>query len=169
MSLLLAKKASLNLMRECQGNNCSCFTNRGYYIQYRSGNAESMLFVCEDCFIKQYKSRCTFGSFDEGKYQHSVKNQRYHLGNPILRKTIKVFRSGVHYSRIACVLLSVLLITAFCIKEKPQIRDEPLPHNVYCQINSDFRGFDNVIERMSGTKNRIAKVITHVGGINNDK
>ena len=65
MSTYVAKYVSLDVMRECRGNNCSCFTDKGYYIRYQNGNVDSMLFVCEDCYNTYYKSKCTIGSFDE--------------------------------------------------------------------------------------------------------
>ena len=45
MSRYIAKKVTLNTMKECKQPGCGCFTQKGYYIQYQNGNVDSMLFV----------------------------------------------------------------------------------------------------------------------------
>ena len=161
MSLLLAKKASLNLMRECQGNNCSCFTNRGYYIQYRSGNAESMLFVCENCYYRQYKAQCTLGSFDAEKYQRTICKQRYHRTNPVLRKILNSTRKATICLRITCIILSILFISLFSIKEKPKIRNEYPTYEVHCEINSYFHDTDIISKKIQNIVYRFTNIKMH--------
>ena len=168
MSTFVAKKASLDVMRECRGNNCSCFTDKGYFIQYQNGNVDSMLFVCEDCYNAYYKSKCTVGSFDEEEYQHSVRKQRYYEGNTSLRRFLKWFRKGIRVARITCILLSLLLIAVFCLKEQPQFRNEYSPHDINFEINSDIRGVDSVSVRFQSIMDQITKVITHDGGNTDD-
>lgn len=168
MSMLVAKKTTLEVMRECQGKNCSCFTDKGFYIQYRNGNVDSMLFVCEDCFNTQYKSKCSFGSFDEEEYQHTVRKQRYYEVNPCLRKILRGFRKTIRCLRIACIVFAILLITVFSIKENPQIRNEYLAYDVHCEINTGFRGFETVQEGLQNIAEKLVKVIKHDGGYKND-
>lgn len=168
MSALVAKKVSLDIMRECCEHSCSCFTKNGYYIQYRNGNVDSMLFVCEDCYNAYYKSKCVIGSFDEGKYQHSAREQRYYEGSPSLRKLLREFSTGIHFTRIACVLISILLISAFCLKEQPKFRSEYSPHEINFELNSNIRGFESISVQFESVSNRITKVITHDGGIKDD-
>ena len=143
MSTFIAKKVSLDIMRECQGDNCSCFTDKGYYIHYQSGNVDSMLFVCEECYNAYYKSKCTIGSFDEEEYQHSVRKQRYYESSLSLRKFLRGFRKGIRFARIACILLSALLILAVCLKEQPQFRSEYSSHEVNLEIHSGICGFES--------------------------
>ena len=168
MSTYVAKYVSLDVMRECRGNNCSCFTDKGYYIRYQNGNVDSMLFVCEDCYNTYYKSKCTIGSFDEEEYQHSVRKQRYYEGDPSLRRFLREFRKGIRFTRIACALLSVLLISAFCLKEQPQFRSEYPPHEINLEVNSNVHGFENITVQFQSILDRITKVITHDGGNKDD-
>lgn len=168
MSTYTAKKVFLDVMRECRGNNCSCFTDKGYYIQYQNGNVDSMLFVCEDCYNAYYKSKCTIGSFDEEEYQRSVRRQRYYEGNPSLRRFLREFHKGMRLTRIACVLLSILLVSAFCLKEKPQFRNEYPQHEINLEINSNIHGLENVSVQYQNILEQITKVITHDGGKKDD-
>ena len=140
MSTYVAKYVSLDVMRECRGNNCSCFTDKGYYIQYQNGNVDSMLFVCEDCYEE----------------------------NPSLRRFLREFRKGIRFTRIACALLSVLLISAFCLKEQPKFRSEYPPHEINLEVNSNVRGFESITVQFQSILDRITKVITHDGGNKDD-
>ena len=168
MSTFLAKKVSLDVMRECRGNNCSCFTDKGYYIQYQNGNVDSLLFVCEDCYNNFYKSKCSIGSFNEEEYQHSITKQRYYNSNPSLRKFLREFRKGIRFVRIACVILSVLLISAFCLKEQPQFRSEYSLHEICLGINSGIRRPESLPVQFQNIIEQITKVITHDGGNKDD-
>lgn len=169
MSTFVAKKVSLDIMRECRGDNCSCFTDKGYFIQYRKGNVDSILFICEDCYNAHYGSKCTIGSFDEEEYQHTISKQRYYKGNPFLWKFLKEFRKGIRLIRIACTIFSAILITAFCLINQPQLRTEYLPHKPRFEINSNVRGLEGVSTLAQSILDRITTVISNnVGGKKDD-
>lgn len=164
MSNYVAKKASLNVVRECQGNACYRFTDKGYYIHYKNGNVDSMLFVCEDCYNAYYKSKCTIGSFDEEKYQRSVHQQRYYTGNPTSQKFFRGCRKGIRFARIVCIILSVLFTSVFCFIEQPKIRTEYILSEPKIRINSNIRGFNGVSLQIKKIINHITTVNNHDGG-----
>lgn len=168
MSTYVAKKVSLDIMRECRQSNCPRFTDKGYYIHYQNDTVDSILFVCEECYNACYKSKCTIGFFDEEEYQHPARKQRYYEGNPSLRKFLREFRKGLCFARIGCILFSALLITAFCLKERPQFRREYSSHKVNLEIHSDIRGFESVPMQFQNISGQITKVIHHDGGNKND-
>ena len=85
MANYIAKKVTLATAKECNGRNCGCYTSSGYYIQYKNRNVDSILFVCEECFSRQYRSMCTLGDFQETEYVRSPKRNPYKLGNPTIR------------------------------------------------------------------------------------
>lgn len=161
MSMLIAKKANLDVMRECQGTNCTCFTDKGYYIQYCNKNVDSMLFVCENCYYRQYKAKCTLGSFDEDIYQRTICKQRYHKLNPVLRKILNGTRKAIHCLRITCIILSILFIALYSIKEKPKIRNEYPSYEVHCEINSNFHGTDNISKKIQNIVYRFTNIKIH--------
>lgn len=167
MSKYIAKRVILDTMRECSGAGCSDFTFKGYYIHYQNRNVDSALFVCDECFERHYRSQCTLGSFNENDYiQNGMPD--YSLGSKTFREFRRLFRKAVRCARIAVIVFSLLLITLFVIKEKPQLRSEFPTKTVHCEINSVHRSLDAVFQGFEGLFYRIKNVIKHDGGNKND-
>ena len=168
MSVLVAKKASLNVMRECQGANCSCFTSKGYYIQYRTGVVDSMLFVCEDCFNNQYSSKCSIGSFNESDYLSASRKRSYYCTNPTLRKMLLRLRKAIRISRIVCILFFAVLIAGYSFERKPQVREYYTVPSIHLELNTDVHDVDCLSQSIQKIIERITTVINHNGGNEHD-
>lgn len=111
-----AKKVSLTTVKECMVRGCGCFTDRGYYIQYRNGGVDSLLFVCDSCFERQYKPQCVMGAFDENEYLQE-RRPEHRRSCPWLLKLIRRAGVGVKAAR-AAVTLAAVLLTAVWIYDK---------------------------------------------------
>lgn len=163
MANYIAKRITLSTAKECNGRNCGCYTSSGYYIKYKNRNVDSILFICEECFSRQYRSMCTLGDFQETEYVHSPKRNPYQLSDPTLRKIAAVFNKGVRAIRLALILLLILLLTVFFVKEQPSVRNEFATP----EINTVTREFNELNDRFESIGVQIERVITH-GGIKND-
>lgn len=171
MSRYIAKKVTLSTMKECKQPGCGCFTQKGYYIQYQNGNVDSMLFVCESCYEEKFREKCSAGYFDEERYIVRANTPRYKPINPLLRYLIHWTRKTAKTARIATILASLILVTAFGLKERPSIRTELSVPQLHAQFNVDMHFAFHDLERISGKLEAIAgqmtNVITH-GGRGND-
>ena len=170
MSRYIAKKITLSTMKECKQPGCGCFTQKGYYIQYQNGNVDSMLFVCESCYEEKFREKCSVGDFDEERYIVRANTPRYPSINPILKYLIHWTKETAKTARIVTILTSLILVTAFGLKEHPSIRTElSMPH-LHAQFNVDMRFSFHDFERISGRLEAIAgqmtNVFTHGGGEN---
>lgn len=171
MSRYIAKKAALSTMEECKQPGCSCFTRNGYYIQYQNGNVDSMLFVCESCYEEKFRSKCSTGNFDEERYIVRTNTSRYQPINPLFRNLICWTQKTVKTTRIAMVVIALILVTAFWLKEHPGIRTEISISQWHTNINTDVhvavRNLEQLDGRAEAIANQITKVFTH-GGREND-
>ena len=163
MANYIAKRVILSTAKECNGRNCCCYTSSGYYIQYKNRNVDSILFVCEECFSRQYRSMCTLGEFQETEYIRSPQRNPYQLSNPTLRKVVAAFNKGVRAIRVALILAFILLLTAFFVKAQPSVRNEFATP----EINTVTWEFNELNDRYESIGAQIERVITH-GGIKND-
>ena len=59
MSSYTARKADLQIMRECACPDCRIFTRSGWFVHYIDNNTEGDLFVCGDCFDRLYRDKCS--------------------------------------------------------------------------------------------------------------
>lgn len=123
MANYLAKRAALGEVKECNERNCGCYTSSGYYIKYKNRNVDTVLFVCEECFSRKYRSMCTLGEFQETEYVRNYQRNPYHLSNSTLRKVAVVFNKVVHFTRVVLILVLILLFTTFFVKEQPFVRE----------------------------------------------
>lgn len=171
MSTFTAKKVSLDVMRECQEINCSCFTNKGYFIQCKNTHSDSMIFVCEECFNTYYKSKATIGSFDEKKYQHSINKQRHFNNKPSsIHRFIIHFHNVIRVARASCIIISMLLIIVLLFfNEQPQLRTEYSSPDIRLDINSNARGLENISAQFQSVSDRIKSIVEHNGGTENDQ
>lgn len=171
MSRYIAKKVRLARMEECKLPGCGCFTQNGYYIQYRNGNVDSMLFVCDNCYDEKFKSKCSTGDFDEEQYIVRPNTLRYQLVNPLLRNLICWARKTARTLRVALTAMVLILLTAFCIKEHPSIRTEFTVPQVHAEINTDVHfavhDLEQLESRTETITNQLVRVFTH-GGKTND-
>lgn len=163
MSNYIAKKVTLDTAKECNGKNCGCYTSIGYYIQYKNRNVDSVLFVCEDCFDRQYRSICTLGNFYEAEYVRSPQRNPYQLGNPTLRKVATLINRGIRSFRIALLVVMLVLLTAYFFKEQPSLRNEFTSP----EINIIGWNVNDLSEHFESIYAQIQRVITH-GGKEND-
>lgn len=171
MSRYIAKKVTLNTMKECKQPGCGCFTQKGYYIQYQNGNVDSMLFVCESCYDEKFREKCSAGDFDEERYIVKDNTPRYQPINPLLRYLIRWTRKTAKAARIATILAALILVTAFGLKEQPSIRTELCMPQLHAQINTDvhfaFHDFERLTDRLEAIAGQMTNVFTH-GGREND-
>lgn len=171
MSRYIAKKVTLSTMKECKQPGCGCFTQKGYYIQYQNGNVDSMLFVCESCYEEKFREKCSAGVFDEERYIVRANTPRYKPINPLLRYLIHWTRKTAKTARIATILASLILVTAFGLKERPSIRTELSAPQLHAQFNVDmhfaFHDLDRISSKLEAIAGQMTNVFTH-GGRGND-
>ncbi len=160
MANYIAKKVTLDLMRECNGRNCGVHTRSGYYIHYKNSNVDSILFVCEDCFAGQYHSKCTLGDFQETKYISNPRRMRYPYGS--FRKIAAVINRGIRTIRKAMVLVLIFLLVAFFAEEQPSVRSEFTTPEINT-VNWDCNEMINCFKRIGV---QVERVITHGGNQN---
>lgn len=171
MMTRIAKQVVLNDMRECNGQNCGCFTNKGYFIKYNSSNVDGMFFVCEDCYDSQYKGHCSVGSFNELDYIRTAHSERYKPINPVLSSYLRWFRIGVRGTRLATSVLAIVFIFVFCVKDPPTLRTEYCMTEIGQRINADFSNRINISiqssekaqERLTAVSNQFTKIFTYGG------
>lgn len=158
-------------MEECKQPGCGCFTQDGYYIQYRNGNVDSMLFVCDSCYDKKFKSKCLEGDFDEERYIIRSNTVRYQTVNPLLRNLICWTRKTARTLRVAQTAMALILLTAFCIKEHPSVRTQLIVPHVHAEINTDVHFVVHDLRQLESRTetiiNQLMRVFTH-GGKTND-
>lgn len=171
MSRYIAKKVVLDTMKECKQRGCGCFTQKGYYIQYQNGNVDSMLFVCESCYDEVFRSKCFAGDFDENRYIVINNTQRYQPVNPLLRNLIQWTRKTTKTARLAMILVALILVTAFGLKEHPAIRTEWSIPQWHVQLNRDMHfashDLEGIPRRLEAIADQVTKLFTH-GGKEND-
>ena len=105
---------TLTQARECS-QGCGCFTQHGYYIQYKNTHVDGLLFVCEDCFDHKYRTLCQLGDFAESRYLHQHVS---HLRQAWSFAWINVM---IRALRISLTIGCLILIGAYGMKEKPTI------------------------------------------------
>jgi hypothetical protein len=120
-----------------------------------------MLFVCEDCFEKKYKTRCTMGSFSADAYRRKERDNPYPTVNPLLRNVIRWTRKSVRAARMAAAAAAVLLVTAFCLREQPETHMA-----LKTDIHMELRGREGVDGRIASVAEQFTKVLTHGGNAN---
>jgi hypothetical protein len=111
-------------MSECKHPGCGCFTDKGYYIQYKNKNVDSLLFVCDACYESAYKTRSQPGTFDETAYIWTVARPGYHPVNHVLLALVKGIRRLSKISRAALVTLATIFIILCFINTKTLYRTE---------------------------------------------
>ena len=147
MSQYIAKKASLDVKRECSDRSCGCYTDRGYYIQYENSSVHSVLFVCEECYIKKYKSRCVLGDFTMEKRRR--RGRLYSPpDHPILSGTVRIFNRTIRGVRLACVWVLILLgFFVFFSGGEYSLREEPVRTDT--QTAEVFQRMNERFERLT--------------------
>ena len=100
MSQYIAKKATLDIKKECSNRSCRCYTEKGYYIRYANRNVDSVLFVCEECFERKYRNQCVVQDFtvSEEPIYHA---RRVEIDHPTLRRIIRGFNKLLRFAN-AC-------------------------------------------------------------------
>lgn len=171
MSRYIAKQVKLSTMEGCKQPGCSCFTRNGYYIQYRNGNSDCMLFVCENCYEDKFRMKCSAGDFDEERYIVKADTPRYQPVNSLFRTLMLWTQKTARIIRIAMVVIALILVTAFGIKERPAIRTEitvPQWHtNINTNVHVSVRNPEQFNIRLEAIGKQITRVFTH-GGREND-
>lgn len=112
MSQYIAKKALLDQKKECSNRACGCYTENGYYIKYTNRNVDGILFVCEECFNKKYRSSCNVQEF-QTKATHSRNISHHKVDNPTIRSIIRGFNKSVRCLRY--ILLCVMIICTIIV------------------------------------------------------
>lgn len=170
MSCYIAKRVRLAAMEECKHPGCGCFTQNGYYIQYRNENVDSMLFVCDNCYEEKFKAKCRVGNFDEDKYIVQGNKKRYLPIPPQLRNQICWTRKTAKSLRVALTVFALILLIAFCFRKHPSIRTGFTLPQVHSEININvhFAVYDlgQMGLRTEMIINQLMKVFTHGGKIN---
>ncbi len=145
MSAYIAKKAKLNLKRECCERSCCCFTDTGYYIKYTNQNVDSVLFVCEDCFETKYKAMCTMGDFQEENNKRPKTGRRY--DRPVVRRIVRMFNRSVKAVRFA--IICILIIGLIFVVNKNTVDTLTLPEINTAQFAESLsKRFDIICERL---------------------
>ena len=107
MSQYIAKKAILDTKKECSNRACGCYTEKGYLIKYANRNVDGVLFVCEECFQRKYRTQCTIQNFSM-TYENPCQIKSMETDNPKLRCVIRAFNRTI---RVAKYVSLGLLIT----------------------------------------------------------
>ena len=111
------------------------------------------------------------GDFDENQYIVTDKTPRYRPVNPLLRDLIRWTRKTAKTARFAMMIVALILVTAFVIKERPTIHTELSMPQLHAQINTDLHfashDFSEISGRWEAIADQMTKVFTH-GGNGND-
>lgn len=150
MSQYIAKKATLDIKKECSNRSCRCYTEKGYYIRYANRNVDSVLFVCEECFERKYRNQCVVQDFtvSEEPIYHA---RRVEIDHPTLRRIIRGFNKSLRFVKYAslCFLIIISILVGVFSKEY-QFRD--FEHQVQSKsihISDTFsERFDKLMERI---------------------
>ena len=150
MSQYIAKKATLDIKKECSNRSCRCYTEKGYYIRYANRNVDSVLFVCEECFERKYRNQCVVQDFtvSEEPIYHA---RRVEIDHPPLRRIIRGFNKSLRFVKYAflCFLIIISIFVGVFSKEY-QLRD--FEHQVQSKsihISDTFsERFDKLMERI---------------------
>ncbi len=150
MSQYIAKKATLDIKKECSNRSCGCYTEKGYYIRYANRNVDSILFVCEECFERKYRNQCVVQNFtvSEEPIHH---NRRVEIDHPTLRRIIRAFNKSLRFIKYAslCFLIIASILVGVFSKEY-QLRDfEHQDQSKSIHISDTFsERFDKLMERI---------------------
>lgn len=151
MSQYIAKKATLDIKKECSNRSCRCYTEKGYYIRYANRNVDSVLFVCEECFERKYRNQCVVQDFtvSEEPIHHA---RRVEIDHPTLRRRIiRGFNKSllfVKYASLCFLIIASILVGVF--SKEYQLWD--FEHQVQSKsihISDTFsERFDKLMERI---------------------
>lgn len=150
MSQYIAKKATLDMKKECSNRSCGCYTEKGYYIRYANRNVDSVLFVCEECFERKYRNQCIVQDFtiSEEPIHHA---RRVEIDHPTLRRIIRAFNKSLRFVNYAslCLLIIASILVGVLSKEY-QLRDLKQPtQSKSIHISHTFlERFDKLIEQI---------------------
>lgn len=150
MSQYIAKKATLDIKKECSNRGCGCYTEKGYYIRYANRNVDSVLFVCEECFERKYRNQCVVQDFtvSEEPIHHA---RRVEIDHPTLRRIIRAFNKSLRFVKYAslCLLIIASILVGVFSKEY-QLRDLDQPtQSKSIHISDTFsERFDKLLERI---------------------
>lgn len=150
MSQYIAKRAILDVKKECSNRSCGCYTEEGYYIKYANRNVDSVLFVCEECFERKYRYQCVVQDFTiyEEPVRHS---RRVEIDNPTIRRIIRAFNKSLRFVKYAslCLLIIASILVGELLKEY-QLRDVDVHEQTKSiHISETFtERFDKLIERI---------------------
>lgn len=151
MNQYIAKKAELELKQECSDRACGCFTDSGYYVKYANRNVDGVLFVCDECFDKKYKSICLIKNFQTKSSRTDTMKRE--LDNPTIRKIIRIFNRiipCIRYVLICFFVICTILIMASSNNYK--LRPLSLPQAKIVKVASALN------ERLEGITERIQYV-----------
>lgn len=155
MSQYIAKKATLDIKKECSNRSCRCYTEKGYYIRYANRNVDSVLFVCEECFERKYRYQCVVQDFtvSEEPIYHA---RRVEIDHPTLRRIIRGFNKSLRFVKYAflCFLIIISILVGVFSKEY-QLRD--FEHQVQ---SKSIHISDTFSERLDKLMERIQYVMT---------
>lgn len=107
MSQYIANKVVLDQKRECSNRACGCYSEKGYFIKYTNRNVDGILFVCEECYEKKYKSLCSIEDVVLEEVHPQKKNQR-EIDSPALRKIIRIFNRSIRCLRYIVLVLMII-------------------------------------------------------------
>ena len=172
MRRYIAKKVKLAKMEECKQPGCGCFTQNGYYVQYRSGNVDSMLFVCDTCYEEKFKAKCMAGDFNEAQYIARDKKPQYRPVNLLPCNLICWVRNMTRTLRVALTAVALILIIAFCLEEHPSVRTEFTVPQVHVEVNTDVHFAIHEPGQMRSRAETMTDLLTRVfthGGKKNDQ
>lgn len=135
--------------QEC--GRCHCHTRNGYAVRTRQGNVESLLFVCRSCYDLYYRAAALPDEADSRVFPQRTRPRRTAAGAG-LRRAAALVNRGVRSVRRVFVLILLVLMAAFLVKEQPMLRTEIPPPAVHCTLCD-----------LHNLKNRWEGVITHGG------
>ena len=164
MSHYIAKKVTLDTKTECSNRSCGCFTEKGYFIKYENRNVEGVLFVCEECFDKNYKDSC---SIQESQTYESprVHVPSYQPDHPQLRKGIRALNKTIRFFRRAHVPVMIALsIVILALSGTYHLRtDVNVPQTKKVEITG------NICERLDDVMTRVEYVVRNIRRENDGK
>ena len=150
MSQYIAKKATLDMKKECSNRSCGCYTEKGYYIRYANRNVDSVLFVCEECFERKYRNQCIVQDFtiSEEPIHHA---RSVEIDHPTLRRIIRAFNKSLRFVKYASLFLLIIAsILVGVLSKEYQLRDleQPTQSKSIHISNTFLERFDKLIEQI---------------------